>query len=118
MVEYLTAPTEQQFTDAAKATGMGREQPRVGPSSHTREGRAELDRACWTVRRAPEGERNNVLNRVAYALGRLCVAGQVEARGAQLELLLTAGDADPDLNYEGAQRTIRSGWYAGVKRGR
>ncbi len=117
-VEYLTAPTEQQFSDAARATGMGREQPRTGPSSHTREGRAELDRACWTARRAPEGDRNNVLNRVAYALGRLCVAGQVEARGAQLELLNAACDADPDLNYEGAQRTIRSGWYAGVKRGR
>ncbi len=115
-VEYLTAPTEQEFTDAAKVSGMGREQPRIGPSSHTREGREALQRACWTVRPAPEGRRNDVLNRVAYALGRLCVAGQVEARGAQLELLTTAGDADPDLDHKAAERTIRSGWYAGVKR--
>jgi len=117
-VEYLTAPTEQGFTDAARATGKGREQPRTGPSSHTREGRAELDRACRRVRRAPEGERNNVLNRAAYALGRLCVAGQVEARDGQLRLLNAAGDADPDLDQKVAERTIRSGWYAGVKRGR
>jgi hypothetical protein len=72
---------------------------------------AALEAETDQVARAPEGTRNDTLNRAAFALGRLVGAGMLDAREVAAELEAAARSAG--LGRAETRRTIRSGMTAG-----
>ena len=71
--------------------------------------RGEVER----VRFAPEGTRNDSLNRAAFALGQLAGAGMLDegpVASALVEAALAAGLDEPE-----ARRTFGNGFYAGLR---
>jgi putative DNA primase/helicase len=73
--------------------------------------RAAVDAECRAVASAPEGQRNDTLNRAAFALGQLVGAHALGRREAEARLLaaaLTCG-----LDHREADATIRSGLDGG-----
>ncbi len=75
--------------------------------------RAALDDEVNRVRNAPEGTRNDALNRAAHALGQLVGAGALD-RG-DVERALVGAALAAGLGEREAERTIRSGIDAGEK---
>lgn len=73
---------------------------------------AEVER----VRTAPEGTRNDTLNRAAFAVAQLVAGGQLRGRPAARRLLEAALFAR--LTEWEAKATIRSGWRAGRRQPR
>jgi Bifunctional DNA primase/polymerase, N-terminal len=87
-----------------------------------RYGRAALDRETRRVAHAPRGQRNDTLNRAAFALGQLAAAGLLPAALVRAELFDAARqaglDRDPGCGRGGIDRTIRSGLTAGARKPR
>lgn len=82
-------------------------------AEHTPYGHRALENELAIVRNAPVGSRNHQLNRSAYALAQLAAGGHIDAREAQVALdgaALVVG-LEP---YE-IERTIESGWQAGLQ---
>jgi hypothetical protein len=81
--------------------------------------RAALDRQTRRVAQAPEGERNDTLNRAAFALGQLTATGMLPTALTHAELFAAACqaglDRDPGCGRRGIDRTIRSGLTAGAR---
>jgi hypothetical protein len=81
-------------------------------------GWAVLDRETRRVAQAGHGQRNDTLNRAAFALGQLSAAGLLPAALAHSELFEAACraglDRDPGCGRRGIDRTIRSGLTAGA----
>ncbi len=75
---------------------------------------AALDAETARVAGAPEGARNDTLNRAAFALGRLVGAGLLDERSVTRELSAAARYAG--LGRQETVRTIRSGLTAGRRR--
>jgi hypothetical protein len=74
---------------------------------------AALERECQAVATATPGERNNVLNRAAHAVGTLVGAGALDEQTAVLNLQAAARRCG--LPEAEASKTIRSGLVAGRK---
>src|SRR5690348_15792713 len=73
-------------------------------------GLAALQSECERVAAAPEGCRNDTLNKAAFALGRLVAAGALEEAAARAALASAAQEAG--LPPGEAGRTIGSGLAA------
>lgn len=76
-------------------------------------GMAALEREVGRLLRAPEGERNETLNKAAFALSQLCAGGEISRQRAVKDLVTAAGRMG--LSMQEAQGTISSGWKAGEK---
>jgi hypothetical protein len=88
--------------------------PRAGLGDRERRyALAALQREHDNVAAAPEGARNDTLNRAAYALGQLVGAGALER--AEVEDALMAAAEACGLGAAEAERTIRSGLEAGMQ---
>ena len=74
--------------------------------------RGELDR----LERAPVGQRNNTLNRVAFRLGQIIAGGQLDE--AEVEHLLVDNAVGIGLGEREALATVHSGLHAGEERPR
>jgi Bifunctional DNA primase/polymerase, N-terminal len=96
--------------------------PTRGVAHPGRYAQAALDRECQRVAQAPEGRRNDTLNRAAFALGQLTTTGLVPTALAYAELFDAACQADldhdPGCGRRGIDRTIRSGMSAGARNAR
>lgn len=71
-----------------------------------------LESACRAVASAPEGDRNNVLNREAYSMGGFVAAGQLSAavvEAALFDATQRAGYATPDADRRKIAEGIRAG---------
>ncbi len=75
-----------------------------------------LLRESSAVRSAPEGTRNDTLNRAAFNLGQLAAGGALDAGEVESELLASAKLAG--LDEREAVRTIASGMKAGAEKPR
>jgi len=99
---------------ARKSSKRERPQLRVLPSEHpglTVYGRKAITLELARVQKAQEGGRNNELNGAAFSLGQLHAGGEIP--DVQDDLLAAALGAG--LPTAEAEKTIRSGWSAGVK---
>lgn len=76
-------------------------------------GKAALNRETARVAFAPEGQRNDTLNRAAFALGQLVAGGEIAETEAQARLLEAATLCG--LPPSEAQATIRSGMESGKR---
>jgi Bifunctional DNA primase/polymerase, N-terminal len=96
--------------------------PFGGAADAGRYGRAALQRETRRVAQAPRGQRNDTLNRAAFALGQLTAAGLLPAALVRAELFDAARraglDRDPGCGPRGIDRTIRSGLTAGARKPR
>jgi hypothetical protein len=80
-------------------------------------GRA-LGNACFELRHCEEGARNNLLNVLAYKMGRLMARGWISRQRVE-DYLLRCCEANGPLKDDGIQQclaTIASGLSAGVLR--
>lgn len=73
---------------------------------------AALERAATAVRSAPEGTRNDTLNREAFGIGQLVAAGVIGAGDAEAELVVAAVSAG--LPEAEARRTVAGALRAGT----
>ncbi len=84
--------------------------------------RAVLQAETSRVLAAAQGQRNDTLNRAAFALGQLAAAGLLAPTLAHAALTAAARsiglDRDPNCGPRGIDRTIRSGLAAGVRKPR
>jgi len=86
------------------------------PEVNTTDGaRYRLYRAATAVAQAGQGERNDVLNRRSYQVGRMLAAGLLGEQEAIEALYAAARTAGLDHNE--AKNTIRSGINSGMRRG-
>lgn len=76
-------------------------------------GMAALEREMGRLATAPAGERNNALNRAAFALSQLCAGGEISRKAALTALTEVAPRVGLDLQE--ARATIESGWKAGMQ---
>ena len=81
-----------------------------------RYGLAALEREVAAVRATPQGQRNNRLNKAAFAIGQLVAAGQVD-RELAYRALYEAGVA-VGLTESEVRRTIASGFHGGAAKPR
>jgi hypothetical protein len=77
---------------------------------------AALHNEATTVAEAPEGTRNDTLNRAAFNLGQLVAVGLLPA--AKVITTLTAAAEAAGLPSSEARRTIRNGMSAGTRKPR
>jgi hypothetical protein len=114
----LPAWLATRLTEPVVYSPAGRSAARDVENS-ARYGRAALDRETWRVAQACRGQRNDTLNRAAFALGQLIAAGFLDAGLVYAELFDAARRAglDRDLRCgpRGIDRTIRSGLTAGAR---
>lgn len=100
LLEYLSPPEQRRR--------------RSRPTATIPDG-ATFARQVAAARSAPEGNRNNTLNRSAFIAGLLVAAGQVSEDHAREELQRAAEDAGLDPREAGA--TVTSGLRAGIREG-
>lgn len=105
---------KQQPTPAPEAL------PRGGHASHgggnSPYATAALQREIARLKNASDGDRNNMLNRVAFSLGTLVGAGELDEHSTATTLHHTA--IDLGLTAAESKATIRSGLRAGMQRPR
>ena len=103
VLEMLRPKPEPKPQAVAARNGAGR----------TAYAQAALERELGRLARAQEGERNETLNKAAFALGQLVAGGELsrpEVEGGLLAAALECG-----LGEAEARRTLRSGLEAGMK---
>ncbi len=102
--------------------GEARPRPPFADAHSARYARAVLEGETSRVLAARQGQRNDTLNRAAFALGQLAAAGLIPALLAQAALTDVARriglDRDPNCGPRGVDRTIRSGLAAGARKPR
>lgn len=76
-------------------------------------GLAALEREVGRLLSAPEGGRNDALNRAAFAMAQLAAGGEVSRQRVFRDFATVAPRIG--LDVEEAQKTIASGWLAGMK---
>jgi putative DNA primase/helicase len=76
-------------------------------------GAAALTRICDELRVTPEGGRNDALNRASFAVARIHAGGHVDADEARVALRAAALEAG--LEEDEVERTLESGWNAGLQ---
>lgn len=97
--------------DAGGADPGGPWTLRTGQDRTRAYARSVMEREEARVILAPQGERNDTLNRAAFALGTLVAAGAVLEQEAAERLIYAAGRNG--LDRPEAERTVRSGLEAG-----
>jgi hypothetical protein len=97
------------------ATALGETRPLPPGAWATPYGERALEGLCDEMLAAPEGQRNELLVRLAYRAGRLGVAGELD-EGVAEAALVEAGVA-AGLSRGEAARTFRSGFDAGEQAG-
>ena len=97
---------------ATPATECGSADPR-NSSATTPYGAAALESECLRVLQSREGERNETLNKAAFAIGQLVAAGEISEIQAHEELTRAARRSG--LNEHEVGATIRSGLGAGKR---
>lgn len=107
---------QNQLLDHISQTGK---LPKPGRISY---GQAALASELSALLRSPNGQRNDALNRAAYALGQLVASGDLEKTDVERHLYdaaITLGlDNDPGCGVDGIWKTIKSGLSAGMKKPR
>jgi replicative DNA helicase len=86
------------------------------PSREARYSNAALERASNAIRTAPDGQRNDTLNKQAHAIGGLVASGHIDANEATNVLWSAALEAG--LPETEAAKTLNSGFASGEKRPR
>ena len=86
--------------------------------SHREEGYAEaaLRAGVADVQNAARGQRNSVLNSVAYHLGRMVGAGWIDLNRVEFNLMIAARGLEHDDGRASVIKTIKSGLDAGSRR--
>lgn len=79
----------------------------------SRYGAAALERECEAVAHAPEGTRNDTLNRASFNLSQLIASGHLNQEHVHSKLTNAALAAG--LDAQEVQRTLASGYRAGTK---
>ncbi len=86
--------------------------PSAPPAAHSSNyGRAALQSEIEAMRTAPEGTRNDQLNKSAFALAQLAAAGEITEPEAKAHLRQAAREAG--LEDAEIETTLASGWKAG-----
>lgn len=109
LLEELTVEASDDDTPPADASP-----PKFLPwEDGTPYGVAALEREVGRLARAPEGERNEQLNKAAFSLSQLAAGGEISRKRVIKDL----GDVAIriGLSLEEARGTITSGWKAGEK---
>ena len=78
--------------------------------SGTEYGLVALEGEAQRLREAVPGERNDTLNRAAFALGQLVAGGELAEEASRGILIETAGD----LGWDRIEETVESGFQAGL----
>jgi hypothetical protein len=86
------------------------------PDSSRGYGAAALREECERVANAPEGERNDTLNRAAFSLAQLVAGGELQESIVRTELIAAADAAG--LRGAEVAKTIESGFTAGQQQPR
>lgn len=71
---------------------------------------AAIERECSALARTPEGQRNEALNRAAFALGRFISSGEADPRTVARALAYAAARAG--LEPRETERTLQSAFRA------
>ncbi|MBM4275877.1 MAG: DNA primase [Deltaproteobacteria bacterium] len=111
---HILAPCPDWLLNAAKRPDPNPTvtPPAVHVGNHgTAYGRAALRAELTRLAQAPEGDRNNALNRAGYSLGRLVAAGHLP--GDTVRGLLATVAEKAGLLPQEVERTLRSGMNAG-----
>ncbi len=114
--ELVPQPAPAELLDLATHGRTAEQEDDRRPSSMTPYGRAALDQEAQKVARAPEGERNEQLNRTAFSIGQLTAGGhvcEIEARERLSAAALDAGLHAPEID-----KTLDSGIRAGIEKPR
>lgn len=115
--EWAISPDEAEVVAAPPwLVDLLARRPEAAPTSSIRQvnttyGQRALEAECGRVVLAPEGERNDTLNRAAFSLGQLIAGGALDADQAATALLIAA--ARCGLEETEARRTVASGFRAG-----
>ena len=104
---------ERHAPKPRKAPGQPTPPAPRGPSAY---GREALRREADAVASAPEGTRNDTLNRAAFSIGTLIGGGAIDRATAEAELMTAARSCG--LSDAEARRTIASGLGSGVQQPR
>jgi len=120
--EWLTSPFDNEVAELPaawlarmKKTDANNNAPPVqlhkseNSTTTSAYGAVAIEKEIKAVRTATQGERNNRLNRAAFALGQLHAGGEIA--DVQVELVQAALGAG--LPEHEARRTVDSGWSAG-----
>jgi len=108
---------EEIVVDEVEATTTEAAESKFFPwEEGTPYGMAALERECGRLITALEGDRNNALNRAAFALGQLVAGGEIAPKVAMQRL--SAAGSRIGLGMDEARGTIESGWKAGVQKPR
>lgn len=75
-------------------------------------GLAALEREMGRLATAPEGDRNNALNKAAFAMAQLAAGGEISRKRVFTDLANVAPRLGLDVHE--AKATIESGWKAGM----
>ena len=110
LLALVVAPPEAAVAVTSK------ERTDFGAEGGTRYGLQALAEEALAVESTPEGERNERLNRAAYAVGQLVAGGELDRKSAARRIV-EAGIA-AGLSQEEALRTTKSGFFKGLRRPR
>lgn len=88
--------------------------PSLSPKSVKAWAKAALAAECTAVRLAPEGTRNNTLNRAAFKLGQIVAVGDLDVETTVNELYRAAAQLTATDGEAATLRTIYSGLNAGM----
>lgn len=103
LLDRLQGQREAEARTPAPATTAG----------HTAYGRRALERELTILRNTPKGSRNHQLNKSSHALAQLTAGGQIDGQGAK-EALRDAA-LSIGLETDETERTLESGWQAGLQ---
>lgn len=106
LAALVSKPKEAPKREAASAP-----RPATRDARTTRYGSAALDGLAAEVSSAPEGTRNDALNRAAHRAGKLVAGGEVDAEEARRALTSAAEAAG--LEAREVEKTLESGLSAG-----
>lgn len=105
---------EELRAEAVEATAGEAGEPKFFPyEDGTPYGLAALEREMGRLLAAPEGERNNALNRAAFNMAQIAAGGEISRKRAITDLATVAPRIG--LSVEEARDTIESGWTAGLR---
>lgn len=118
LVEAIAWP-EAKIKEAKVRKPKGEAGPTITPEGldheTTEAGRDLLDRLCEGISTAPQGERNNLINRLAFTIGGHVAGGSIayeEARAALLKAGLASGH---DRYIEAIENGLRDGLQRPLK---
>ncbi len=113
-LEDLAIAVRGELGEGPDTTGAPAPRPASPtPRGASNYGREALRREAATVAAAPEGARNDALNRAAFNVGTLIAGGEVDRVDSESELLTAARACG--LSDSEARRTIASGIASGME---